>query len=336
MQVYTDAARTQQVATTTVNIPSNKRNVYFSTQSNGGNNVTQIDEGQTVYIVHTYESMADGTPIATWITIADQAATITNGHVSNDQPASVNVNNGKAIWTLNTKLDGQNTGNLSIKAHDAFGNVLATCTLRDQDVPTTVTIVGNKENLDLEAYFLSQKGRLPSPNEQVIFVMNGNVVFSYDITRAGMILSTWSSNRAPIVEVKSGSYLYGAGGRGGGFILPDGGLDYLPQNGGVAVENRHPSVGLIINNYGQVGGGGGAPYGKGGYLADTAVLSYGGWAGTMPGYNYERRAGNGGDWGMPGTGCTDFDGWNPGGDAGFIKVGNVTINTLGSGETRGR
>lgn len=355
IDLYTDAARTLKVASAVFNVPRNVRTIYYSTQANGGNTVTTVYEGQTIYLVHSYEMIFDGTSVYTRFIMGNTDVgygdPTTRGYISNTLATTKSVTNGKAIWTIDSVIDNVNTGDLNLKALDVDANTLATLIVRDQDVPTIVTIREHLENLNLQTYFQTRLGRLPTAHEQVIFKIDRPIaIISRDVTKEAITLSSWSSSKAPIVEIGAEAMVYGAGGYGARYTPPGGSLLEFPQWGGAAVINLHPSVALIINNYGQLGGGGGgggagagsgggalgggggAPYGNGGYYADQASLSFGG---TVP--EKGPAHGKGGDWGMPGNNGNPelTDGTSIGGVAGNVSFGNVVVNTLLGGETRG-
>ena len=208
----------------------------------------------------------------------------------------------------------------------------------------------DKNNINLRDEYDARFGSIDeSPGAPAIIfrIMGGVVIGSGSTSNTSLTSGDWPVGVEPILEIRSGGYIAGAGGNG----LPD-------QNGGFGGKAVDISVPITIDNEGTIGGGGGAGggvyyspivgtdlYGRGGggagRIAGTggsfsggggegpavpATLDTGGEGQQFTGFTF---AGDGGDLGQDGQ---DGTGGKTGGSAGVAidGVSNVTFTSIGT------
>jgi hypothetical protein len=180
---------------------------------------------------------------------------------------------------------------------------------------STTINVSSQNNINLRTLYTDQTGDSSSDAVSVTFNINGNIGSTSPAT-AAMVTGTWPAGSEIIVNVGTGVYVVGAGGRyqrpptfgsqtGSGFCR-----GVIGQAGGNAIELNYSGI-TIVNN-GTIGGGGGC----------------GGMTNAYNDYNLSFR------W--------DDQGYVPGGGAGLVNgnysptragVALATLTTGGAGQT---
>lgn len=215
-----------------------------------------------------------------------------------------------------------------------------------------------KNSINLYDAFVQYKQRVPNSGEKIKFVTPCSVAIVGNSTAQPAITVGNFDSSVQLSLINFGAVL-GHGGRG----ADAGGIKGIrgsrpPENGGVGIYSN--TVNLKVSNFGiiagggggaadtleAVGGGGGAPYGGGGnrllalgaaFVGSPASLLIGGASGS---YLIEGRPhGPGGDIGQDGSighlsGANWKNNTRPGGRAGLVTLGNVTITNVG-GRTLG-
>ncbi|WP_417212066.1 phage baseplate protein [Acinetobacter venetianus] len=225
-----------------------------------------------------------------------------------------------------------------------------------------------KPSINLYDFFLAKKGRAPNINEEISIVIESDVAIVGDSTSVSAIAvdNRWLSNS--ITLLNHGLIL----GRGGDpswnnqnyNVNPPTGPVYDATNGGTAIESTYDNE-IVIQNYGLIAGGGGGG-GAAGTSDDKAVIAGGAGAplgtfrsnkifqeNTNPTQATLQNGGVGGklryfgsNWWLGGNGGAVGENgkngnaggqsWINGGQAGLIFSGNVVINNIDSGQSKGR
>ena len=198
---------------------------------------------------------------------------------------------------------------------------------------TTTVNVASQNNINLRTLYTNQTGDNSNDAVSVIFNINGNIG-STSTGTASMVTGTWPADSNIIVNVATGVYVVGAGGRGGNSIQGNN-VAAAGLAGGTAISLGYSIT--IVNN-GVIGGGGGG----GGSLAFRLG---GGGAGKNAGaggtYSYSQgnvTTGNPGTLtaGGTGKGTAPFGGGPPGANGGNLGVSASTLvvnNYPSNGET---
>lgn len=205
--------------------------------------------------------------------------------------------------------------------------------------------------IDLLVLFQGRYGRLPNANEVVkVLIPETAALVGGVITPNGLLIpAAWPSSAS--ITIENRGLILGQGGTAWKF-----GSDALQvenARGKTAIKNASSSA-VTVKNYGGIAGGGGA----GGTAMDRYYLGgagapWGLWTyqdigngqdsygasfiagGGAAGYG-SNRGGTGGGWGLPGAaGYGGTSNSTDGGAAGFISEGNVTINNINDGWSKG-
>lgn len=216
--------------------------------------------------------------------------------------------------------------------------------------------------------FVSKLGRAPAANEAVTFIVESDVAIVGNNTLTAALISDerWLNNA---ITIQNHGLILGKGGNPSWndqnySVNPPSGPVYDATNGGTAIQSTYVNE-LTIQNYGLIAGGGGGG-GAAGTSQDKALIAGGAGAplGTLRlnkifqennspiqatlqsgGIGGKLRifgsnwwlGGDGGAVGEDGSnGNTGGESWLSGGQAGLVSSGNVVINNIASGQTKGR
>lgn len=380
VKLFTDASRTINAADTSLAVGSSIPTMYFSNNALGNNNLTTFNEGDDVYAHMTFPNVANNVTAPIEAFIGGKAATVANGHVYENVLLTPTVSGGRAYTTFKLKDDLTYTGDMVMYFGIVGTNYHANATVLDKPVYTDIIYTGSmvsylmdqvyngvnyvsKFASDMWEYFNQVKGRYPTANERVNFIIPDGacVLTGHDDWSSFIISSKWNATGG--VTITNRGLLLGMGGFGGGRFTSGG-------NGRPAVINNSNKTVTIINHNVISGGGGGggsvthslnnitysagggaaAPWGVGSEHnnlhagAEAAYLSNNTKGGVKSVQAGSITGGDGGAWGQPGkvavanVGSSDKSFYSAGQAAapfvGLVSVTNVdTGRVLGKGYT---